>query len=205
MIKAIVFDLGGVLFFEGKAVVRDKLAREYGYDAALIDKILRSPKSIDLRKGLIEDDEFWQWVQRRLPEGYDAGLVKREWYEGYTLDRDIFELIGKLKRRYRIVAFSGNIKSRIDFLEGRYRFRSLFDVEVYSFDHHATKPEKKFVEIMLRESNCRPEEIIYVDDNDSYARPARELGINVLIYARGEADKLKREMQKWGVEINAGF
>ena len=79
-------------------------------------------------------------------------------------------------------------------MEEKYRFRHLFDLEIYSFDYHVTKPDKRFVEIMIEKAGCEPEEIAYVDDNDRYAQPARELGVRVVIYKRGELAKLKSRL-----------
>ena len=199
MIKVIVFDLGGVLFSEGKSVAIAQLAREQGYNPGLVHQILYSPKSLELRKGLIIDDEFWSWAQKQLPENYDALLIKKVWYDSYVLDEDVFKLIKKLKVSHKIVAFSGNIKTRIDFLEERYRFRHVFDQEIYSFDHQVTKPDRKFVELMIHEVKCKLEEIVYVDDNDPYTKPARDMGVKVLIYSRGQVEKLKRELRELGV------
>ncbi len=201
MIKAVVFDLGGVLFAEGKSVIMEKLARERGYEREVLRKILSSPESIDLRKGLLSDEAFWGWAQRQLPEGYDALLIKKEWYNGYVLDEDILGLIKKLRGKYKIIAFSGNIRSRVDFLEGKYGFRKLFDLEVYSFDCQLTKPQKRFAEVMIEKSGCRPEEIIYIDDNEEYARPARELGVWVVLYERGKGWRLQKELQELGLEL----
>lgn len=200
MIKAVVFDLGGVLFAEGKSVAIERLEREYGYDKEKVQRILVSPQSIDLRKGLISDAEFWTWAQRQLPQEYDVRRIETAWYQGYELDPDILDLIRRLKGRYKIVAFSGNIRSRVDFLEERYRFRHLLDAEVYSFDYHLTKPDKNFVEIMIEKAGCRPDDIVYIEDNDRYAEPARELGVKVVLYARGEREKLQAELKKLGVE-----
>ena len=199
MIKAVVIDLGGVLFSEGKSVVLEKLARVHGYDRKLVSAILSSPQSILLRKGLMSDEDFWQWAQQELPLNYDSRLIQQEWYESYILDQDVYELIASLRKKYSIIAFSGNIKSRIDFLETKYCFRHLFDIEVYSFDFHLTKPEREFVEIMIEKSGVRPEEIVYIDDNDSYAKPARELGVNVIIYRRGESSRLQQELRRYGL------
>ena len=201
MIKAIAFDLGGVLFAEGKSIAIERLEREHGYGRGEVQKILTSPQSTELRKGLMADSEFWAWAQAQLPQGYDAEEIKAAWYDGYELDLGILDLIQRLKGRYKIIAFSGNIRSRVEFLEERYRFRRLLDVEVYSFDHHLTKPDKKFVEIMIEKAGCRPEEIVYIEDNDRYAEPARELGVNVVLYARGENEKLQAELKTMGVEL----
>ena len=199
MIRAIVFDLGGVLFSEGKAVALEKLAAAHGYERKLVGAILSSPESIQLRKGLIPDEDFWQWAQHRLPSGYDSRLIQQEWYNGYVLDKDIYELIASLQIKYSLIAFSGNIKSRIAFLEEKYHFRHLFDIEVYSFDFHMTKPEREFVQVMIERSGVRPEEIVYIDDNESYAKPARDLGVSVVTYQRGEIERLRQELRRQGV------
>jgi glucose-1-phosphatase len=201
MIQTVVFDLGGVLFSEGKSLAIDKLSRTYGYERELLRKVLSSPESIDLRKGLMSDEVFWSWVQGQLPQGCDALLIKKEWYDGYVLDEDILALIKELKGKYKLIVFSGNVRSRVEFLEKKYGFRHLFDVEIYSFDYHFTKPDKQFVEIMIEKAGCRPEEICYIDDNEAYARPARELGVEVFIYTRGQVAKLRKELHELGVVL----
>ncbi|HEY2922390.1 MAG TPA: HAD hydrolase-like protein [Candidatus Binatia bacterium] len=199
MIEAVVVDLGGVLFSEGKSVALERLATEHGYDRKLVGAILSSPKSILLRKGLISDEDFWHWAQQQLPPTYDSRLIQREWYDGYMLDQEVYELIASLRKKYSIIAFSGNIKSRVDYLENKYHFQHLFDIEIYSFDFHLTKPEREFVEVMIEKSEVRAEEIVYIDDNDSYGQPARELGVNVIIHQRGEIDRLQQELKGYGL------
>ena len=198
MIRAIVFDLGGVLFAEGKSVALENLAAAHGYERRLVGAILSSPKSIQLRKGLIPDEDFWQWAEQQLPSNYDSRLIRREWYNGYILDNEVYDLVASLRNKFRIIAFSGNIKSRVAFLEEKYHFRHLFDIEVYSFDFHMTKPEREFVQVMIEKSAVRPEEIVYIDDNESYAEPARDLGVNVVIYQRGEIERLRQELTRQG-------
>jgi putative hydrolase of the HAD superfamily len=199
MIRVVVVDLGGVLFSEGKSVALEKLATEHGYDRKLAGAILSSPKSVLLRKGLVSDEDFWQWAQQQLPPTYDSRLIQQEWYHGYILDQEIYQLIASLRKKYSIIAFSGNIKSRVDFLEEKYHFRHLFDIEIYSFDWHLTKPERGFVEVMIEKSEAQPAEIVYIDDNDSYVQPARELGVNVIIHQRGETERLHQELKRYGL------
>lgn len=199
MIKAVVVDLGGVLFAEGKSVAMERLAELHGYDPRQVGDILSSPESIALRKGLLSDGEFWNWARKQLPPNYDTTLIREEWYNGYVLDQDILGLITRLKSKYKIIAFSGNIRSRVDFLEKKYHFRHLFDCEVYSFDHHLTKPDERFVKIMIEKAEAKPEEILYLEDNEAYARPAKEIGVQVVIYKRGEAEKLREELSRRGI------
>lgn len=200
MIKAIAVDLGGVLFSKGTLVVAEKLAREPGYDKDIIWGVLSSPEGTDWRKGLIRDDQFWARAQRQFPKDYDLPLIEREWHDSYLLDHGIFRLIRRLKRQYRMIAFSGNVKSRVEFLDRKYEFRRLFDVEVYSFHYHLVKPDKKFVKVMIKESGCRPEEIVYIDDNEEYLAAAKILGVGIILYKKGRIKELEEQLRRVGVE-----
>lgn len=199
MIKAVAFDLGGVLFAEGKAVAMERLEKDEGYDKDIVYKILTSPESFELRKGLIKDEDFWDLMQTRLPKKYDVYKIKVVWYDSYILDKDILELIKALKKGNNIIAFSGNIESRVNFLDEKYKFRQYFDEEVYSFSYHVNKPEKKFVEIMIKRAECKPEEIVYIDDQEKDSFVAKELNVNVILYSRGKIQDLKRRLKSLGV------
>ena len=109
MIKAVVFDLGGVLFAEGKSVAVERLEKEHGYQREIVRRILVSPKSMDLRKGLIKDDEFWSWAQARLPAGYDALLIKKAWYDAYELVEE-----SRLRPEDIVLGRDGEIPCRVE-------------------------------------------------------------------------------------------
>ncbi len=203
VVRAIVVDLGGVLFAEGSSEAADVLSRRYGYDKNVVLGVFRSPESIALRKGLLSDEEFWTYAQSSLPEHYDARTIQQAWYDGYLLDEDVLELIRQLKSRYTLLVFSGNIKSRVDYLDGKYDFRKHFDYEIYSFDHGLNKPDRAFVDVMLEKAGCRPNEVVYIDDQISATAPAQALGVKTIIYRRGEIRKLRASLSRLGVKLHS--
>lgn len=201
MIKAIAFDLGGVLFSEGKSVAYENMKKDLGYDTEKIKSILLAPQSIELRKGLMTDEEFWNWAKTQLPEGYDTKLIKKYWYDGYIIDEDVYKLIRQLKGKYKLLIFSGNIKSRIEYLENKYHFRDLFDIEVYSYSHHLNKPQKEFLEVLIKEAGVKTEEIAYIDDSTHDSQYAKDFGINAIIYKKDEIEELKNNLTTLGINI----
>jgi FMN phosphatase YigB (HAD superfamily) len=200
-IKAIVFDLGGVLFQEGKSVAIEKLFKEKGYDKNAVLNIIKSPESFDLRAGLINDEKFWNFAQKKLSKGYDAITVKNYWYDGYILDENIFNLVKKLHGKYKLFIFSGNIKSRVEYLEKKYNFRKYFDLEVYSYDYHLNKPQKEFVDVLIEKSGLNPQEMIFIDDNEEVLEPAKKLGIKTAIYKTGNIKDLGDKLESFGINI----
>jgi FMN phosphatase YigB (HAD superfamily) len=200
MIKVIATDLGGVLFSEGKEIALQRLAREYGYDKEIIYKVLTSSESYKLRQGLISDTSFWNIIRSKLPENYDTKLIKEVWYDSYILNEEIFYLLKKLKSQYKIVAFSGNIKSRIKYLDKKYQFRNIFDSEIYSYNCHFIKGSLEFVNYMLKKIDFKPNEIIYIDDNEVKASVAKKPGIHVIIY-KNSINNLIKNLQSFGVTV----
>ena len=203
MIKVIAFDLGGVLFAEGKSVALKIMKEKYGYNPDIILEILNSKNGKDLRRGLLSDEKFWSWAQKQFPEGYNAKTIKKEWYDGYYLNKDVYGLVKGLKKseKYKIITFSGNIKSRIDYLEEKYNFRGLFDQEIYSFDCHKTKPDKEFFEELTKIPNVKLEEVVLIDDDENNGKIAAGLGVKCVIYKQGELENLKNDLNKLGIDI----
>ncbi len=154
-----------------------------------------------MRAGLIDDEEFWNFVQKELPEGYDAITIKNYWYDGYILDENIFNLVKKLHGRYELFIFSGNIKSRVEYLEKKYNFRKYFDLEIYSYDYHLNKPQKEFVDVLVKKSRLRPQEMIYIDDSEEAIKPAKELGMKTIIYETGDIHDLENKLKSFDIDI----
>lgn len=198
-IKAIVFDLGGVLFEEGKSVAAEKLFMEKNYDKDVVLGVLKSPKSIDLRMGLISDEEFWSFAQQHIPQRYDAKTIKKYWYDGYVLNRKMLDLVREFYGKYRLIIFSGNIRSKVEYLDKKYDFRRYFNLEIYSYDYRANKPSKEFIEILIEKSGMIPKEMAYIDDDEGVVKPAKELGINIIIYKNGDIRSLKDSLKLLGV------
>lgn len=198
-VRTLAIDLGGVLFTEGKKAAAERLKLKFGYDEKVVLGALRSPLSLDLRRGLVSDDEFWSSVKSALPEGYDAEAIRREWYDGYELNRNVFELLTRLSARCRLIAFSGNVKSRVEFLEKKYGFRKLFDLELYSYDYHFTKPDPGFLDVLLEKCGCESNSLVYVDDDEAALELAAKKGVRTILFD-GDAGKLEDELKKAGIE-----
>ncbi len=200
-VKTIVFDLGGVLFTEGKSVALEVLSQAYGYDPNIVMEILTCPLSREMRKGLVSEDDFWSWVEGQIPQGYDASVIREEWYEGYVLDRDVWNLVKRLKDRYQLVVFSENTSDRIAYLDEKYRFRELFDLEIYSFDHHAGKRDRRFLEILLANLGDRPEEILYIDNSAEVLEWSEGRGVNTVLYTTGQIARIEAALQRLGILV----
>jgi len=203
-IKVLVFDLGGVLFADSKTISFPILREKYGYDTDLILKVIRSEYFQQLRAGLIEEKVFWEWAKTQLPKDYKIDIIKQELWNGYILDQDIYDLILKLKPHYKIMAFSGNTKERVNYLENKYHFKHLFDIELYSFDCGALfgKQDDGFYKEMLKKAGVKSEEILFIDNRVESLRLAKDLvGVEGIVYTRGEINLLKEKLKDFQIKL----
>lgn len=182
-IEAIAFDLGGVFFTEGKSVLTSKLQATLGYDPDKVVPLLKSPKSIELRKGLISDEEFWFWIQKQITGDCDWQFIRDSWYDSYEVNKDIADLLPILRKKVELISFSANDKERIEYLDKKYNFRNLFDIEVFSYVYNLCKPEPEFVTKMIDASGVNPNQILYIDDREDALKPAKKLGVRTFQYS----------------------
>lgn len=199
-IEAFVFDLGGVIFADGSRVLEESFS---GEDRARVRAVVHSSEAKRLRRGLMTDEDFWRWAAPRLPARLDADGFRRAWYDCYELDRDIWRLIERLHGSYLLGIFSGNIRSRVEYLDRKYDFRRWFDVETYSYDHRMSKPDPAFVEAMLADVGRPPSRIVYLDDRESCLAPAVRRGVHGVLYARGEIRPVRERLGALGVALPA--
>lgn len=200
MLKVVVVDYGGVLFSTSKSIY-ETLLHKYGYDPEKIRSVIKSDQRLDALKGNISDEEFWAWGKEQLPNEYDFKKIRQDYYDSFVLDKTVFDLITKLKVCFSIIAFSGNMRTRVDYLDQKYDIRRIFDKEVFSFDCGYTKPEKEFVQKMIAVAGCLPEEIVYIDDSEEAAQAAEDVGVKAVIYEKGKIDRLVKDLVVLGISI----
>lgn len=174
------------------------------------------------------EPEFWAWMkkafmcikqdnlyyQELLACGmdYDVEIIKQTWYAAYTPDTGVWDLLKSLKGKYKRICFTGNIPSRIEYLQNRYNFEDLFDIKVtllasflshkmqlYSYDYHMSKSEPQFIQTLINKAGCAPEEIILVDDEDKHRVVAESQGMHCVLHQTGKSEDLKAKLRVFGV------
>jgi len=198
-IDVIAFDLGGVLFAEGTSGF---IATFPPAEQERVAGILKSPFSKDLRRGKVDEDEFWRSAEGDLPAGWEPKAFRDAWYDAYIVDEGLFDLVKRLNAAgQRIVVFSGNIRTRIEHLDRKYAFRRYFADEIYSYEEGFTKPDPGFVDVLLERCGVAPESIAYIDDKQSALAPALARGVKGILYRNGQADTLASELAALGVPL----
>lgn len=182
-IKTLIFDLGGVYFTRGSYLAIEKLADIYNIEnIELVREIFGDRYKKEghlLRLGLISMNEFEQrFISQFKINEEDLRHIRNIWFGSYVVHYKMEELVRELKRNYRLVIFSGNIKERVDFLNKRYDFLKYFDDLIFSYDYQKNKNDVDFYRELIKHIECIPSQAILIDDERKNLIIARSLGIH---------------------------
>jgi putative hydrolase of the HAD superfamily len=203
MIKIIIIDLGGVYFKAGTKIALPKICKLVNVSKQRADEIFEGyPKKEGwlYRRGKITKEKFWKAAVRKLKINEKlVPKLQKIWHSSYKPTAGMKKLVAQLRRNYRVIVFSGNIKERIEYLNKKYDFKKDFDDFVFSFDAGFSKTEIGFYKVLLKRINCEPKECIFIDDLQEFLDTARSFGFKTILFKNSK--QLKSNLRKFGVKI----
>ena len=203
-IKTIVFDLGGVVFTSGSILAIEKIQEIYNIkDKSLLQEIFVDKPNTEgylIRKGLISIDEFEDQLFTKLEiNKKEKKHTRYIWFGSYCIHYGIEDLLQFLKKKYRLIIFSGNVRERVEYLEQKCGFLKYFDDTVFSFDYQKNKNDIEFYKELINHLDCEPSEAILIDDEKKNVIIARSLGLNGIHFYYTE--KLIEDLKKYNVTV----
>ena len=194
--KAIIFDLGNVLFRFDPAIMTAAVISD-PEDAALV-----APVAFDrlywnrLDDGSITDEEVIAGICSRLPQRLHAQAeqVYRQWYAHMPCVPGMRELLHELKREGKSLYLLSNIS--IGFEQGYHAVPiitstlSVFDGCVFSGSLGMVKPQKQIFEHLLTKFGLLPEDCVFIDDSEINIAGAAAAGIDGILFT-GNATAVK--------------
>jgi len=195
----LVFDLSGVFFNNGLKIAVKKISDDFSLDSGTVEFVLNGSFAEKYRTGLDMPEEFWENAKKYLKVN-EIEKIKRIFFESYYPHKESVELLKSLRDKKIKVAFLSNgPKDRTEFLDKKYKFISMFDFGLFSFEAHAWKPDKEIYQKFLEKFNLNPEEIIYIDDQEKNLNPAKELGMKTVLFQ--DVKQFKQKLTESGITI----
>jgi len=165
-IKAVFFDLGGVIVRTEFQAPRQQLADRLGMDFDDLNKLVfDSDTSNRASVGEISSAEHWALVVQRLKRpASELAAIREEFFAGDIVDRTLLEYIRSLRGKYKTGLISNAWGDLRDFIV-REKFEDAFDKMIISAEVGAMKPEAKIFQIALEQFGVSPNEAVFVDDS----------------------------------------
>ncbi|MBC7228606.1 MAG: HAD family phosphatase [Thermoflexales bacterium] len=199
MIRAVIWDLGGVLMRTMDVRPRMAWERRLGlHPGGLADAVFGSPAWDRAQRGEASLDDVWDEVADRLGiGGADLLALRRDFWAGDRLDE---ELVGVIRELRRAGIRSGLLSNHVP--EVRHRLGDLellLDAVVISGEAGVMKPDPAVYRIALERLGVAPEEAVFVDDWKPNVEAARQLGMGG-VHFRG-AVHLRRALIEAGLPV----
>jgi epoxide hydrolase-like predicted phosphatase len=164
-IKAVFFDLGGVIVRTEFYAPRQQLADKLGLDFEDLNRLVfDSETSIQATIGTLTSLQHWEAVMKRLKRPTaELAAIRDEFFAGDIVDRTLVEYLRSLRGMYKTGLISNAWSDLRDFIV-REKFDDAFDKMIISAEVGAAKPEAQIFQIALEQFGVRPNEAVFVDD-----------------------------------------
>jgi epoxide hydrolase-like predicted phosphatase len=167
MIKAILFDMVGVLVF-----------KDVGYTPKTPDEI--NTQNIENLFNHLDDKKLISDIKEKLKLSYEEiERAVRLIPEKYGKFEELWNLLPELKNKYKLaVVNNGNAVAK-KYWKEKFDF-AIFDIFINSAEEGIKKPDPKIFLLACEKLNVKPEECLFMDDSLKNVKAAKNLGMKAI-------------------------
>ena len=198
-IKALIFDVGGVLLRTEDLAPRQKWAERLGLGPwELAEAVFNCPASAAATLGQASEVAIWAAAQERF--NLTAGQLaefRHDFFAGDRLDETLLAWIAARRGPYRTGILSNAWGSAREFLTRQPAITAAFDILVISAEEGLRKPQPEIYERALERLGVAAAEAVFVDDLPENVAAAWQAGLTAIHFHAGL--DLPGEMARLGV------
>lgn len=179
MIKAIIFDVGGVLLRTHDPRYRLEWDKKLSLaDGTLEHLVFNSEAGTQAQRGRVSEEEHWRWIGQEVGLSADDLLqFRQEFWYGDQLDTGLIAYIHRLRPSYQTAIISNAMDGTRQVLNEINPIADAFDLIVISAEEKVMKPDPAIFLRTLERLGRRPEEAVFIDDFIQNVTAAREVGM----------------------------
>lgn len=198
-IKAVLFDLGKVLYFFNFEPAFRKLSKASRLSPADIeDYFVSSGLEVLYDGGKISSLVFYREVKKALGLRIGYAAFRGIWNGIFTPNPPVLRLVRRLSGARRLVLISNTNAMHYAYLAKKYPLLSLFDKKILSFREKMRKPDERIYKKAARACRAEPREIFYIDDRADLTEAAASLGFQTFTF-RNNPESLRKKMKSLGL------
>ena len=181
MIDALVFDWGGVFQRTTDPCARHALDCELGLEPGSVERaVFESAIWEEASTGRCSAVQAWGTIAASVgyPEDRVGEFVER-FFSGDTVDEALVGLVRDLRSLGVPVTLLSNAPPGLEAGTslGRWGMEGLFDVQVFSYQVGALKPDRRMYDAVLAQVDAPTERVLFVDDSVVNVEGARSAGM----------------------------
>lgn len=173
--KAVLFDMYGVIIREPKGNLQPYAERHI---PGITEEQVYA-NWIEASKGLITSEEFLYSVGLRG----DLAAMQKEYLDTLHMNDGIFKAVEFLRTKQVSTALlSNDTREWNEYLRGKFDLDKLFDVKIVSGEVGLRKPMPEIYLLAVEKLGVKPEDCVFVDDQDRNLIAAQALGIKTVSF-----------------------
>lgn len=184
MIKAILFDFGGVIYEHPKEVIPEVIARIYNQTVETAKKAY-DPFKEDYYLGKILTEKLIASLSLFFKSKKSIKEIKSLWIKNYAdlakPNKAVLKIIKKLHKNYKLYLFS-NTTEMSHLHNSKTGIYDNFDGLFMSFQTGMKKPDEKIYEEIMSKTGFKPDECIFIDDDPKNLKPAKLRGMRTVLF-----------------------
>jgi epoxide hydrolase-like predicted phosphatase len=194
-IRAVIWDLGGVLVRTEDGAPRQALAARLGMTRNDLEKLVFTGASGDRAQlGEIDAQQHWQNLRAQLDfTEAEMDAFKRQFWQGDALDWELVEYIRSLRERYKTALLSNAFSNLRTVITEEWKFADAFDTMVISAEVGLVKPDARIYRLVLDRLQLAPAQAVFVDDFLHNVEGARAVGLHAVHFRSSEQARIELE------------
>lgn len=183
MIKAVLFDFGGVIAEEGFRQGMEAIARKNNLDAStFFFQVVDLINSTGYLTGKCEEHDFWESIRIATGvKGSDINL-RVEILSRFIIRLNMLKIVELIKNKGLTTGILSDQTNWLDEINKNYPFYQYFDYIFNSFKLGKSKSDLSLFTEICEYLNLKPEEIIFIDDNSYHILRANNTGYNTIYF-----------------------
>jgi epoxide hydrolase-like predicted phosphatase len=181
-IKAIIFDLGGVLLRTADFTPREQLAARLGMNRYELEEFIFGGESGErAQRGEITVQEHWANLSHQIncsPTEFKALLD--EFFAEDELDYALIDYVRKLRQTYKTALLSNAWDDLRQVIAEKWHFEDAFDTMIISAEVCLAKPDPRIFQLALARLGVEASQSIFVDDMKRNIEGAKAAGLHAI-------------------------
>lgn len=197
MIKAIIFDLGGVILKHRFDLIGYILSQIFPISQEEGNKFWMEYR-VRLLTGDFSSRQFLKEIKQRQKSKDSLDELFKKWQELYIenaeIDWQVLDFVCQLKNKYKVYLLTDTIDIHDEYNKNR-KIYEKFDRVFKSHEEKLSKAEgKQIFSNILRKINFTASECIFIDDLVEYVKTAENAGIKGIVFKN--LPQLKQELHQ---------
>lgn len=200
MIKALIFDVSGVLTYTQFPHAYEVFAHKINLPSDVVANYFKT----DLEKQLLGQSDLhniYVNLSNKL-EGISETVFTEKWVstiaEITTINEELLTQIDTWRKTYTCGILTNNTEGRGIFDE-HIQLHAHFDFVLESYKEHMKKPNPEFFKLALQSTQCKPQEALYVDDQQRHVDAAKSVDMHGVVFTSNE--QFKQDLIPYGITI----